>query len=366
MRPLHAALGPHTIRWALSLDRRRPTIFVRSPSDYPRRAPRRGRDPPREDRGATPSGELFLSIVDLRPLRAFGRPRKYPRRVPRRGRDPPAKTVHLEVKFGSRPGPDRASLARIAASASSRSAGSTPDAARRSPTTSSGTSWITCIESAAPSTLSLLRRSRSFSSGVTDSRRRRSSKDRRRERSSGVSARRPVWFAGVDAAGCDATGVETSAGGGGGLAAPVLAASMASRAALPGMVMRSLRFPFGAACERPHCACGADAARANCWLSRVELTSPTAEQQPPTIRLVERDEGIALAALERKATTKTPYFFSAPPNPRLLSVPPEASAKRPLPSFQLPKVPLVRLLEEAPLRRARAALRRAGQHIGLT
>ena len=84
------------------------------------------------------------------------------------------------------PRPLRFSFARIAASASSRSSGRTPDAARRSPTTSSGTSWITCIDSAAPSTLSRFRSRRSASSGVSVSRRRRSSKDRRRDRSSGV------------------------------------------------------------------------------------------------------------------------------------------------------------------------------------
>ena len=39
-----------------------PSIFVRVPSEYPCRAPRRRRDPPRKGPGPTPSSELFLSI----------------------------------------------------------------------------------------------------------------------------------------------------------------------------------------------------------------------------------------------------------------------------------------------------------------
>ena len=50
----------------------RPLRRDRLPSEYPRRAPRRRRDPPREDRGPT---EYFLSIVGGRPRRSLsGRP----------------------------------------------------------------------------------------------------------------------------------------------------------------------------------------------------------------------------------------------------------------------------------------------------
>ena len=75
-----------------------PSIFVRSaravaPSEYPRRAPRRRREPaPRRPRAHTVQRELFLPIVGgpsifVRSARAVA-PSEYPRRAPRRRREP--------------------------------------------------------------------------------------------------------------------------------------------------------------------------------------------------------------------------------------------------------------------------------------